>query len=170
MGFKMDYNSNLYFESDYLGYKNSTFFTLSLNPGATAKMIVLILGGAFCINRNLYITLRNPADCWTCPPKICSKCKGELCGGCVSNIKYLNITNLETGGGNCLCNPGYIQNGDVCYPCLAPCLYCENTTSTCTKCRTGYIFLHGKCVTACYITNISLGKDGLFCNNCSKGC
>ncbi|CAD8107684.1 unnamed protein product [Paramecium sonneborni] len=73
----------------------------------------------------------NPSNCQICTSP-CSKCviTSTHCVTCIDTHQTVNTTTYQ-----CLCNIGWVANGNYCDQCVNPCRECTGITTYCTNCK-----------------------------------
>lgn len=117
---------------------------------------------------NLLITASYQAVCQPCPGE-CLTCINELCSSCNDSSRTLQITNMATGGGICVCPMGtYGRSPTSCASCDAGCVSCTGSSWNCSACLPGYLFIGNRCMFPCFI--ISSRQLLQTCSICPEGC
>ncbi|CAD8193166.1 unnamed protein product [Paramecium pentaurelia] len=104
-------------------------------------------------------TLNSPSDCQPCTSP-CVKCEIESthCITCIDINQTVDPSTYQ-----CLCNIGWVANGNLCDQCQLPCTKCITTQDTCTECLDpNHLIINNKCV-----CKSGYGQSGLNSNYCS---
>ena len=132
--------------------------------------------------KNRFVFDRTSETCKRCAPG-CKSCSWKDTAVCLTCVKgaFLNSTQqcekcdsgcvrCEGNATNCTkCRPGRFFNGTACVKCEKGCYDCL-TTTTCQKCRKGFVLKTdgscGRCMSTCSQCDVD---DRRVCTSCSKG-
>jgi hypothetical protein len=91
----------------------------------------------------------NEGNCRPCGPgcSTCDQLDTSLCTSCLSG--------------------SFLNTSQMCAPCLAPCLECSVSASTCTRCPPGQMASNGICLSC--PANCVTCTSSTYCTTCIKG-
>ncbi|CAK94557.1 unnamed protein product (macronuclear) [Paramecium tetraurelia] len=96
-----------------------------------------------CADGKYEETTNSPSDCQTCTSP-CVKCEitSIHCLTCIDTNQSVDPSSYQ-----CICNIGWVANGNYCDQCLSPCTSCSGTTTYCTACKDAHHqIVSGQCI------------------------
>ncbi|CAD8198174.1 unnamed protein product [Paramecium octaurelia] len=96
-----------------------------------------------CADGKYEETTNSPSDCQSCTSP-CVKCEitSTHCLTCIDTNQSVDPSSYQ-----CICNIGWVANGNYCDQCVSPCTSCSGTTTFCTTCKDAHHqIVSGQCI------------------------